>query len=278
MELKLKNLKKSKLESQLDRQSYAKKIINVDKPQEVQRTNRKSSRSRRWREKYATAAHEAAHAVTTIALGGQLKNRGIVLREDGGITYVQHPVLRRRNSANQWEYHPGSMRQVCRARLVSAFAGPIAENRISNDQTGIMGDVRNAVMNLRILFQGNDHLVEACNFKKYSLQFAIVMHLLVLTPSIEGAMEALDIVNGRELIDQKIVRMLVRSARCAHLIVERNWPTIEKLATALLPKSSMTGREIEEIVCKELHRDPISRRTSLKVLQFVKQKNQVADS
>jgi tetratricopeptide (TPR) repeat protein len=39
-----------------------------------------------WREEYSAAAHEAAHAVTTIALGGQLKNRGIVLREDRGIT------------------------------------------------------------------------------------------------------------------------------------------------------------------------------------------------
>jgi hypothetical protein len=147
-----------------------------------------------------------------------------------------------------------------------------------NDQTGIMGDVRNAVANLRILFQGNDHLVEACNFKKYSLQFAIVMHVLVLTPSFEGAMEALDIVNGRELIDQKIVRMLVRSARCAHLIVERNWPTIEKLATALLPKSGMPGKEITEIVSQRLQRDPISRRTIRKVLSFVKQKNQEAES
>ncbi len=192
-----------------------------------------------------------------------MKNRGIALREDGGITYVEHPVLRRRNSANQWEYHPGSMRQVCRARLVSAFAGPVAEHRISNDlrSLGITGDLRYAVANLRLLFDGEDHLVEACDFKKYSLQFAVMIHFLVLTPSIEGAMEALDIVNGRELIDPKIVRMLARSARRAHQIVDRNWPTIEELATALLPKSGMTGKEIEEIVCRESHRDPISRRT-----------------
>ena len=91
-------------------------------------------------------------------------------------------------------------------------------------------------------------------------------------------MEVLDIVNGRELIDPKIVRMLARSARRAHQVVDRNWPTIEKLATALLPKSGMSGREIEEIVGKGLHRDPISRRTIRKVLSFVKQKNQEAES
>src|ERR1022692_4013326 len=200
----MKDLKKRKLEAQVERQSYGKKIINVDKPQEVQRTNRKSSRSRRWREKYATAAHEAAHAVTTIALGGQLKNRGIVLRENGtGTTYVQYHMLRRRNSADQWEYHPWLMRYVSRARLVSAFAGPIAEHRISNDRTSIAGDLINIVLNLRFLFRGKNHLVETCDFKKYSLQFAVMIHFLVLTPSIEGAMAALDIVDGRELIDPK---------------------------------------------------------------------------
>lgn len=46
----MKDLKKSKLDAQVDRQSYGKKIIDVDEPQEVQRTNRKSLRSRRWRE------------------------------------------------------------------------------------------------------------------------------------------------------------------------------------------------------------------------------------
>jgi hypothetical protein len=186
-------------------------------------------------------------------------------------------MLRRRNSADQWEYHPGLMRYLSRARLVSAFAGPIAEHRISNDRTSIARDLINIAFNLRFLFRGKNHVVETCDFKKYSLQFEAMIHLLVLTPSTDGVMAALDIVNGRKLIDPKIVRMLVRSARRAHLIVDRNWPTIKELAAALLSKGSMSGSEIEEIVGKGLHRDPISRRTIRKVLSFVKQKNQEAE-
>jgi hypothetical protein len=71
------------------------------------------------------AIHEAGHAVAAYATWGRLQDQGIVL--DGplrGKTSIRFPVIRYRNHAGRWKYHPEIMRLAHWGNIVTGLAGP----------------------------------------------------------------------------------------------------------------------------------------------------------
>jgi hypothetical protein len=141
------------------------------------------------------------------------------------------------------------MRQFHYMRLAGLFAGPIAESRITGNLANVKADVMDMLVELRQLFRRRNDPVNNRNYDKYLAQFdAMVLVLAMASPTSEKALAAMDVVGGRALIDIKIVRMLVRSASLAHKIVDRNWATIQRLATKLSKTGKLDRKGIEEII------------------------------
>jgi hypothetical protein len=193
------------------------------------------------------AYHEAGHTLATYACGGHVEYTRV--HSGGGATDSRYSIQRRRAGKDKWEYHPRSMRQFHYMRLAGLFAGPIAESRISENLSNVKADVNEMLVEVRQLFPREDDSVNGRNDDNYLAQFdAMVLVLAMASPTCEKALAAMDVAGGRALIDIKIVRVLVRSARLAHKIVDRNWPTVQSLATNLLKTGKLDRKGIEDII------------------------------
>jgi ATP-dependent Zn protease len=192
---------------------------------------------------YATATHEAGHAVAAYAMGGDVQKRGIVLHGGGGKTYIRLHTI---------PEHPQIMRLTHWANIVTNFAGPIAESKVTRDlAAGLSGDVKRIAHSLREVCGRQSHLIEACDYEKnWSGWLAMICVLAVPPATTEKALAAWDVGKGKQAIDVKLVRILVRFARLAHKLTHRNWTAVQDLATQLVKKRKMTRKEVEEVICR----------------------------
>lgn len=191
---------------------------------------------------YASATHEAGHAVAACAMGGGMQSRGIILLGPRqGRTYIRFPKI-----------HHG-------AEIVVGFAGPVAGFRVNDGFAHIGGDVEQIVLSLRELLPRKSALLAGCDYEKYWNEFWALVQVLAITPQREKALAALDVLKGRAAIDIKIIQMLVRFAKQAHEIIDRHWCVVKEIANQLVKNGRLSGDEVEEIVSS----DPIIARQVL---------------
>jgi hypothetical protein len=192
------------------------------------------------------AFHESGHAVADYALGGSCP--GIILRGLGGLAYSEHYTIGRRNQEGRWEYEPQIMRLTRWASIVGSFCGGVAESRVTRDIAGVAGDSQNIALYLRELLGRKSPLVKLCDHKKYGFQFGCVVGVLAVDPNPEKGLAAWTLGRKSEAIDLKFVEMLIRFAKLAHRIIDRNWAAVEDLANEVAKKRKMSRAEIEQII------------------------------
>ena len=233
-------------------------------------------------QRYAFAIHEVGHTAAAYAVGFGMKKKGIVLHldtlEDNREEYrleasahTRDPGRRSRDQKKRESYH--------QRNIVVAFAGLIAEYRVTQEFSYIDDDVQHIAFSLRELLEPKRRflrklIANVSNFGRYWHNFWDLIDILVTFTDVDRdtALKYLnDYTDYTELdedyteLDEDEIRMEANArlfeilwplAREAQSIIDHRWSLVEKLAGELLKTGSLERSDIEAMIGASVCEDP----------------------
>jgi hypothetical protein len=192
------------------------------------------------KERYHCAVHEAGHAVAACAIGFGMTRRGVVLSGREGAAYTRLP--------GRCSHKPKIRERYNRRRLVTTFAGSVAEYRVNEGLTHIDHDVEDIALALGELLPNKKRYFEAVIRKDESGDFWGLIWILATHVRRERALEELDKFPGLAKVDVSLFEMLWPFAQQARAIIDLQWHSVEQMSRHLLKVGSISGDEIEALV------------------------------